>query len=40
MKCQQNSGEQHAALAVFLGRWRPKGQWLPLCDRVAHREDE
>ena len=19
--------------------WRPKGQWLPLCDRVAHRED-
>lgn len=20
--------------------WRPKGQWLPLCDRVAYREDE
>jgi hypothetical protein len=19
--------------------WRPKGQWLPLCDRVAYRED-
>jgi len=19
--------------------WRPKGQWLPLCDRVADRED-
>ena len=19
--------------------WRPKGQWLPLCDRVAQRED-
>lgn len=19
--------------------WRPKRQWLPLCDRVAHREE-
>jgi len=43
------SGEMERARIVFSadGRtqtisweWRPKGKWLPLCDRIARREDD